>query len=383
MTETSNNSPFTELPAALVQEVLERTEEISQALLQTFDNVKEKKDAWRSELLKQGIVQRESNLPLVPIPTSCGVDGGMAIERLLAIDLIAVGAVAIEGLTPPSEARCWPEPRHLVYVDTEAHDADTSSILRGIMAGKELTLAQNAPHDIVFLDGSLTTPTIFFNQALNKISEAPGLKVTAHLKENVGDYLEAYRSVLSAIRSDRYWVAMPKYTTRREIGEKMGWPDVYDDRGLLSTVLDSGEYTKPMNLKPPKDPWHINVSPVGKGAEELKKVAAQVTSLLNNVKVTYYRPYTWLPALRLELAQSIADNPARLSAVLTGIKHQCGSAAIMEPYPLYMADRMVKHLAKSIPAFRQIASQSLAESYSGDISDVFINLHGYRTESGV
>lgn len=33
MTETSNNSPFTELPAALVQEVLERTEEISQALL--------------------------------------------------------------------------------------------------------------------------------------------------------------------------------------------------------------------------------------------------------------------------------------------------------------------------------------------------------------
>jgi hypothetical protein len=51
----------------------------------------------------------------------------MAIERLLAVDLVAVGAVAVEGLTPPSEARYWPEPRHSVYVDTETHDADTSS----------------------------------------------------------------------------------------------------------------------------------------------------------------------------------------------------------------------------------------------------------------
>jgi len=55
----------------------------------------------------------------------------------------------------------------------------------------------------------------------------------------------------------------------------------------------------------------------------------------------------------------------------------------MEPYPLYMADRMVKHLAKSVPAFRQIASQRLAENYQGDIGEIFISLHGYRTESGV
>ena len=251
------------------------------------------------------------------------------------------------------------------------------------MAGKELELAENAPHDLVFLDGSLTTPTIFFNQALNKTSEAPSLKVTSHLKQNIKGYLEAYKNILLANRSDRYWIAMPKYTTRREIGEKMKWPEVYDDRGLLSTVLEAGEYTHPMTLMPPKDPWHINVGSIEIEKEAVKKLATQVSDLLNSIKVVYYRPYTWLPALRLELAQSIAENQARLSTVLIGIKHQCGSAAIMEPYPLYIADRMVKHLAKSIPAFRQIASQSLAENYDGDIGEVFMSLHGYRTESGV
>jgi hypothetical protein len=195
--------------------------------------------------------------------------------------------------------------------------------------------------------------------------------------------LEAYKEILEARRSDRYWVAVPKYTTRREIGEALGWPDAYDDRGLLSSVLEAGEYTKPIELIQPKDPWHINTAALNPTTDrEVVNLAQDIPSRLANIFVTYYRPYTWLPAFRLEIAQSIAQIPSRLNTVFVGLKHQCGSAAIMEPYPLYMADRMVKHLAKSVPAFRQIASQRLAEKYEGDISEIFFNLHGYRTESG-
>jgi len=100
-----NDNPFTELPAALVQEVLERTDEISQTLLHSFNDIKDKKAGWRAQLVEKDIIQKDANLPLVPIPTCSGVDGALAIERLLAIDLVAVGAVAIEGLTPPSETR--------------------------------------------------------------------------------------------------------------------------------------------------------------------------------------------------------------------------------------------------------------------------------------
>jgi hypothetical protein len=377
------DQPFRELPASLVQEVLDKTEQISQELLTTFNALKENKQSWQEQLHSSGLVKHESNLPHIQTPTSCGIDGAFAIERLLAIDLIAGGAVAVEGLTPPSEDRFWPEPKHFVYVDTEAHHQDTNSILRGIMMGMELQLAVNAPHDVVFLDGSLTTPTIFFNQALSKLESTASLKVAQQLQRNISGYLQAYEKVLRATRSDHYWIALPKYTTRREIGEQLRWPEAYDDRGILSSVLEPGQYTQPLSIKKPQSQWHITtkwLSPEYR--DEATQLVAQITSLLNDIRIVYYRPRSWLPALRLEMSQSIALNPARLATVLYGVKHQCASAAMMEPYPLYMADRMAKHLSKAVPAFRQIASQHLSENYEGDIDDVFTNLHGYRTESG-
>lgn len=382
MPET-NNTPFAELPAALVDEVLTQTQDVSRRLLAAFDDLKSKRQAWRDGLMQKDLVRKQAALPFANPPTTCGVDGSMAIERLLALDLVAVGSVAVEGLTPPSEARYWPEPRHLVYVNTEIHYTDTGSVLRGIMAGNEMQLAKDAPHEVVFLDGSLTTPTIFFNQALSKAAEAPHLRVSKHLLEHAIVYLEAYRTILQSTRSDHFWVAMPKYTTKREIGEQVGWHSAYEDRGILSLVLEPGEYTHPLPLKNPESDWHINLAPLKETREQAQKVEREIVKLLNSIKVLYFRPAQWWPALRVELAQAIADNANRLAIVLKGIEYQCQAAAIMEPYPLYMADRMVKHLARSIPVFRQIASQNLAENYAGDIGEVFMSLHGYRTETGV
>ena len=380
-----DENPFVDLPAALVQEVLEKTEDISITLLNSFDDVNNHRAKWRYDLKKENLVFKEGDLPVVHSPTCLGIDGSHAIERLLAIDLIAVGAVAVEGLTPPSEQRYWPEPYHQIYVDTEAHEADTSTLLRAIMAGMELSLAVNAPHELVFLDGSFTTPTIFFNQAINKLKNTRHLKISRELNNNIREYFSAYKKILNASRSDRYWIALPKYTTKREIGAKMDWPNSYDDRGLLSTILEAGEYTKPIFLHKPEDSWHINTAPIESlDKNEIRGMVNEILELLNNnnIFVTYYRPYSYLPAFRVEMTSSVANTPSRLSTVLSGIRFQCGSAAILEPYPLYMADRMVKHLAKSIPAFRQIASQRVAKNYAGDIGEIFLSLHGYRTESG-
>jgi hypothetical protein len=55
---------------------------------------------------------------------------------------------------------------------------------------------------------------------------------------------------------------------------------------------------------------------------------------------------------------------------------------MLEPYPLYLADRTVKALARSIPAFRQVATQQISERYDGNISEVFFAMHGYRSEAG-
>lgn len=372
--------PFADLPSALVDEVLQRTQEVGKALLDSFHELQSQKAARRNQLADSKLLGRESDFEYVTTPTTCGIDGAFAIERLLAIDLVAVAAVAMEGLTPPSENRFWPEPRHQVLIETEAHDPDTGTIARALMIGMELSLAVQAPHEVVFLDGSLTTPIIFFNQALNKIQEAEQLKTSQEFLARAKGILEAYQVILKAHRSDKYWVAIPKYTTRREIGELLQWPESQDDRSILTGILEPGEITQPIELKRPEKPWHLNTNPIKvSGVAEL---VDDITNRLYEIQVVYYRPYPWLPALRLEMSRSVAKTPARLASVLHAIKHQCGAPAMMEPYPLYMADRMVKSLATAIPTFRQITSQHMAEAYQGDVADIFLGLHGYRTETG-
>jgi len=375
--------PFGELPAALVDEVLKRTEDLSQKLLGDFEQLRTRRQEWREGLNRAGLLHRDVEVPYMPIPTTCGVDGSYAVERLLASDLVAAAAVAVEGLTPPSETRHWPEPRHQVWVETEAHETETDTILRALMIGMELELASRAPHEVVFLDGSLTTPLIYFNQALNKSRDVLHLHTTARFLERVPLVLKAYSKVLASTRSDRCWLAVPKYTTRREIGQEMGWPDTHDDRGLLSFLLEPGEYTSPKVLQQPSEPWHLNLVPLASATRQTAEcIANEIVASLSEIQVVYYRPYPWLPALRLEMSRAVAENQARLATVLHGVRHQCGTPAVMEPYPLYMADRMVKQLPKAVPTFRQVTSQHIAENYQGNIGEVFLGLHGYRTESG-
>jgi hypothetical protein len=151
----------------------------------------------------------------------------------------------------------------------------------------------------------------------------------------------------------------------------------------LSNILSPGEFTRPRPLQPPNQPWHLNLAPIPSNAyAEAERLTKIIIGLLDEIRVLYYRPHPWLPALRLEMSRAVAQTPARLAAVIHAVKHQCAAAAVMEPYPLYMADRMVKHLARAIPTFRQITSQRIAEVYDGSIDDVFLGLHGYRTESG-
>ncbi len=375
--------PFAELPAALVEEVLERTSDVGQKILDSLNRIDSQRADWRAKLESSNLLCHESDLEYVPIPTACGIDGSYAVERMLATDLVAAAAVAVEGLTPPSEKRHWPDPHHQVVIEVEPHNADTSTIVRALMIGMELSLAVHAPHEVVFLDGSLTTPIIYFNQALNKANEARGLKITNHLLEQISNFLTHYQTVLASKRSDRCWVAVPKYTTRREIGKQLGWPESHDDRGLLSNILSPGEFTQPYPLQSPNQPWHINLAPVSDDDQsEAERAKDHIVRLLEEIYIIYYRPFPWLPALRLEMNRGVVQTPARLASVIHAVKHQCGTAAMMEPYPLYMADRMVKNLSGAIPTFRQVTSQRIAEIYQGDINSVFLSIHGYRSESG-
>lgn len=386
--QSADQTPFADLPAALVDDVLGQTSAVARELLTSFRGIREERGTLRTTLVDSGIVMSESTLGYPPLPTTCAADGSYAIEQLLTTDLAAAAAVAVEGLTPPSEKRHWELPRHRSFVAAEPHSADTATVLRAVMLGEELRLITEAPHDLLMLDGTLTLPIIYFNQALNKAPETAQLRCAQTFLDNCPNYLETYLAVLRSERSDKHFVALPKYSTRREIGKELGWPESHDDRGMLTMLLNPGELTKPRQLEHPRDSsgnitWHLGTQRLpAETRRRAAELADEVLAALGPIRVFYYKPQEWLPALRVEVSASVASNTHRLATVVQGIKHQTATPSMLEPYPIYLADRTVKALARAVPAFRQVTTQRISEQYEGDIGEVFFAMHGYRSEAG-
>lgn len=371
------DEPFLELPEALLEELLSRCGDVSTGLFNSFKKINNDRSRIRKVFSDRDLLHKDSEISSIPVnPTTCGIDGAYAVERLLSTDIAAAAALAIEGLTPPSEKRFWPRPYHLCEILAVPHYESTASILRAIMMCMELELAVNAPHDVVMIDGSLTTPLIYVNQALGQLDDSPE-ELTELLNSKVENAIRDIVTIIESKRSDKIFVALPKYTTKKELSTKILEIGDYEDRGLLSFILESGEYVGPIEKGATSAPGNIEkISPKYNG------FVRGYLDKIRNLQIIYYRPYEHIPTLRLEVANSIAKNPQRLSVLFEAIRIQCGSPSIFEPYPLYLADRMAKHLGKALPAMRRAATQDIAEGWEGKLGNAFLAMHGYRTDWG-
>ena len=120
--ESSEQTPFAELPEALVEEMLSNSELVGDKLYGSFKEIQDNRAKMRNQLQDQNIMRHDTEVGYPGIPTTCGIDGSYVVERLLATDFAACAAVAIEGLIPPSEKRHWEKPHHRVLIHPEKHD---------------------------------------------------------------------------------------------------------------------------------------------------------------------------------------------------------------------------------------------------------------------
>jgi hypothetical protein len=368
---------FSQLPQAMVEGMLKQTDEVRNRLLITFRKLIERRDEHRRHLVEMGLLKRDMDLSAVnQDPTACGIDGSYAIDKLIATDVIAAAGVAVEGLTPPTEKRYWPEPRHESVVLPIHHSDATQVVLAALMIFMELELASKAPHDVVFIDGSLASPLIYLNKAiyeLQNVSEDLGRLLASKLNSA----LESYAEILDSRRTDKIFVGVPKYTSKKDISLGILNQIGYEDRGFLSQIMNSGEFIGPMPMQMQDASWRIPRIPV-----HLEKKADEICNAIRDIYVTYYRPRLHFPTLRLEMSKSVATDSQRLAILFECLRAQCAPPGILEPFPLYLADRMVKHLGKALPAIRRAATQEMMIQWGDDTSDMYLALHGYRTDTG-
>ena len=370
--------PFHELPYSMVDYLLSESSKLSSSVYESFTEQIKNKGALREKLLSTIGIRHLSDLPTPDVPTTCGVDGSYVVQRLLAVDFAAWASIIVEGLTPPSETRLWPDPRFMTRVRTCSHYDETPQLVRASMICAEMCLGNSAPHDVTLLDGSITTPTIYLNQGFAKAPRMKGTQLCADFFEQSKAGLSAYHEILLSKRTDKVFAYLPKYSTRREVGTRLMKDPPYDDRAMMTFLLEPGEFIGPVQLEAQQQ-WHIGVS-AHPDAASLRSVVSGVTHELDTAQVVYYRPNRWVPALRTEMSKTVASSNARLAMLLKGLEWQTQGAGILEPYPLFLADRMVHHLSTAIPAIRMAATQETAIRTSSNLNELFLSMNAYRTE---
>lgn len=367
---------FLEIPASLVEQMLQKTNEIGDILQSSMHDINRKRDKFRLQLEQIGLLDNDINFGNIEPLVSGGVDGAYAVDRLLGTDLLFAAAVGVEGINELENGKRI-APNHDVFVYPEKHNPENMISARAIMLEMEIKLAANAPYDIVYLDGSLTTALIHMYKAINFI-ENLNSKSSDKIREDFKDFLISYNKILDLKDTYKYYLGIPKYTSRNDIGKNLHWPENYDDRAILTLILDPGEFTRP-KLFTSEEGWHVRLPYED---EELRVLMQQVISGIKNLSVIYYKPHPWCPALRIEMPSATAGDETKLNSILINIKNQCQTPSIMEPFPLYMADRIAKHMAPAIPAYKQIIMNQMTQLNDHNEKDIFFLMHSYRTEGG-
>ena len=367
---------FLEIPASLVEQMLQKTNEIGEILQSSMADINRKREKFRLQLEQIGLLDNDINFGNTKPLVSGGVDGAYAVDRLLGTDLLFAAAVGVEGINELENGKRI-APNHDVFVYPEKHNPENMISARAIMVEMEIKLAANAPYDIVYLDGSLTTALIHMYKAINFI-ENLNSKSSDKIKDDFKDFLISYKKILDLKDTYKYYLGIPKYTSRNDIGKNLHWPENYDDRAILTLILDPGEFTRP-KLFTSEEGWHVRLPYEN---EELRVLMQQVISGIKNLSVIYYKPHPWCPALRIEMPSATAGDETKLKSILINIKNQCQTPSIMEPFPLYMADRIAKHMAPAIPAYKQIIMNQMTQLNDHNEKDIFFLMHSYRTDGG-
>jgi hypothetical protein len=364
-----------DLPGALVDDLLKKCNYISAGLYNDFNEILHKKKKFREQLKDRGLLHVDVDLQAPKMnPTSCGVDGAYARQRLISTDIAAVAAVAVEGLPPPVGRKLWSDPRHLSDIRAVPHSGTTGRILRALMVSMELDLADTASHNVVMLDGSLTRPMLSIVQAYRVLEFAPSLLVDL-FESQVRSSVKIVDKTFRSPQSDQVYVFVPKDTNRKSLSTNLLGLDDFEDRGFLSFVLEEGEYVGPCNNQITSNPGYLDKL-VGPGY--LKRYR----SLFTATDIIYYKPYEFTPVFRFEVSNSVSRSEERLAMLLEAIRIQCKAPSIYEPYPLYIANNMLKHLGSVIPALRNTTTNYIAERWEGSIHLPYMAMHGYRTETG-
>ena len=358
---------YARLPEDLLHELLGEADGISDSVARMLESSIEHRDRLRQGLNDLGLLRQFNKTEPSPV---AAIDGGFAIERTLAVDLLLSVATGVEGL---AGAQSWENNQYLWWAQALPHQIESERLARGVMVAQELAILADAPHEIRILDGSHLTLVIQLNAALT--TQSPEIRALAR-KE--WERLHTIEALAEAVASPSL-IAMPKYDSSDQISQRLsevsGVELAGDDKYLLGMLLDAGELIEPQRV--PAQPWgqlHFNAQPGDQDLESDFRLAIEPL-VDRQLWFTYFRPDEASPAYRIELKPNAIDDLDRICATLA---EQITGPFVREPYPQYLADVMAKSVGLGLSALQAAVQFKLSGGGRPEIARLL--LRSYRTE---
>ncbi len=361
---------FGDLPDALINALLTRSDEVGKKAKKHVDGQVRAQGSLRKRAIELGLVKQLPDLSSAPAESVVAVDGSVVSKRLASFDFNSAAALAVDGMGSDAPANV---PRHDIAVHVTNPLPYGSEVAYALMFCLEYNIASTETNHrkLVLLDGAFSTGLIAISKAL--------ISTQNHFGEPYNDFFdrwtsETMQSVREIMTSDRV-VALPKRSSANEFRDQTNLFNGHEintnGRSTASLILESNEYSGPFpfDTRTPRS-WPRNIFP---------DFWKEVRSIFEELQVVYFKPHPWSHAYRIEIPRNLAVNEKQRHLVLDTIKRQCINAAMMEPYPLYVADRFVKSLAKGADAILDSARRDvIAKSDDPNLAHAMLN--AYRTE---
>ena len=374
MTSERQTEGYARLPEDLLHDLLEGAGQMVSEVESMLGPMIQQREGLRRALRDLGLIQ---NYQPVSTGTMAGIDGGFAVERTAAVDILLAVAVGVEGLGPTTTV--WESTQFSHWAKVVPHDAYGERLARGIMIAHEIDILNKAPHRLRILDGSHLTLVIQLNSALSAQSEM----VLDHAAEEWAR-LGTAQSLADVCHAENA-IAMPKLDSSRDIAkrleERIGQEIPGDDKYLMGLVLEPGELLTPQRVAE-GSPWTtLHFTPGLQQRQEARDFVRQFTEAIEplrsrQVNYTYFKPDEFAPAFRIEMKQGLTDSDINL--ICSSIADQITGPFVREPYPQYLADVMAKSVGLGLTALQTAVQLGLSRLGRPEISRMLI--HSYRTE---
>lgn len=371
-----NDSEYARLPADLLARLLSDAPAAATRVRELLEPALRQRAALRGAAEELDIIRQR--VPAVAT-TICAVDGGFAVERTIAVDMVMSVAVGVEGHIPAGTNSPWNDNQHDAFHTVLLHNEDNERLARGTMLTQELGIIADAPQDVRIYDGSHLTPVIQLNSAMSSRSREVNDAFTEHALQK--GLLESF----TAFVGNPQIIAMPKYDSSAQLSDTLSAhldqniPG--DDRYIAGLILRGGEYTEPKQVTGPH--WrelHFTGAP-GTSANRSGLATAMNAAAqpLREYKLyyCYWKPHDESPAYRIEMKPELAASAHSLAVVFDALLFQMAPPFVREPYPQYLADVMAKSVSLGLGAMQAAAHLQLTK-ISQDIASQLI--HSYRTE---